>query len=381
MSDRAGTEASVVIVGASAAGLAVAACLKRQGVDYVLLEQGAQVAERWRTQYDRLHLHTPRQLSGLPYWPMPRHYPRYPSRDQVVAYLEEYATRFHLAPRFAQTVASVAPADGNWLTRTQEMSYYSRYVVIATGYARQPHLPSFPSMDRFQGTIVHSRDYRTGAAYRGQAVLVVGLGNSGGEIALDLYEQGARPAVAVRGAVNVIPRDLFGIPVLAIAVYAAKGPPAVNDAVFAPLISWALGDVTTLGLRKLPYGPLQQIARDRRIPLLDVGTLRQMRAGHIAVYPGIARFHEGGVVFEDGRELEVATVVLATGYRSALHDFLPVAARVTDAAGVPLVSGRESPLHGLFFCGFHVVPTGMLREIGIEAQRIATAIAAGQHTT
>lgn len=380
MSGRSGTEASTVIVGASAAGLASAACLKRRGVDYILLEQGERVAERWRTHYDRLHLHTNRGLSGLPHRPMPRSYPRYPSRDQVVAYLEDYAEQLQLAPRFGQTVTSIEPIDGGWLTRTQDTSYRSRCVVVATGHARQPRMPSFPGLDRFRGAVLHSWDYRNGAAYRGQSVLVVGFGNSGGEIALDLYEQGARPAVAVRGAVNVIPRDMCGIPVLAIAVYAAKGPPAVNDALFAPLISWTLGNITTLGLRKLPYGPLQQIARDRRVPLLDIGTIRHMREGHIAVYPGVARFVEARAIFEDGRELEVDTVVMATGYRPVLHDFLPAAARVTDAAGVPLVSGRESALPGLFFCGFYVSPTGMLREIGREAQRIAAAIAAKQHT-
>jgi len=380
MRDHSGIAASVVIVGASAAGLASAACLKRQGVDYILLEQSERVAVRWRNHYDRLHLHTNRGLSGLPYRPMPSSYPRYPSRDQVVAYLDDYAEQFQLAPRFGQTVVSIEPRDGGWMTITKETSYSSRFVVIATGNAREPQMPSFPGMDRFRGTVLHSRDYRSGAAYRGQSVLVVGFGNSGGEIAIDLYEQGARPALAVRGAVNVIPRDVFGMPVLAIAVYAPKGPPAVSDFLFAPLISLVVGDITKLGLRTLPYGPQQQIARDRRIPLLDIGTIKHIRESHIAAYPGITRFTEAGVVFEDGRELEVGAVIMATGYRPALHDFLPAAARVTDASGSPLVSGRESPLHGLFFCGFHVAPTGMLREIGIEAQRIARAIGAGRHT-
>lgn len=141
MSDRSETEASTVIVGASAAGLASAACLKRQGVGYILLEQGVQVALRWRNHYDRLQLHTTRGLSGLPHRPMPRDYPRYPSRDQVAAYLEDYAEQLQLAPRFRQTVVSIEPTDGGWMARTQDTTYRSRYVVIATGNARQPQMP------------------------------------------------------------------------------------------------------------------------------------------------------------------------------------------------------------------------------------------------
>ena len=380
MGEHSVIETSTVIVGASAAGLASAACLKRSGVDYILLEHGAQVAARWREHYDRLHLHTNRGLSGLPYRPMPKDFPRYPSRDQVVAYLEAYAEKLELAPRFGQEAISVEPADGCWITHTQDASYRSRYVVIATGYTRRTHLPSFPAMDAFQGAIIHSRGYRHGSAYKGQSVLVVGFGNSGGEIAIDLFEQGVRPALAVRGAVNVIPREILGIPVLAIAVYAPRFPPAVADFLFAPLVSLTVGEITTLGLRTLPYGPQQQIARDQRVPLLDVGTITHIRRGHITVYPGITRFSEAGVVFEDGRELAVDTVIMATGYRAALHDFLPAAGCVTDPSGRPLVSGRVSALPGLFFCGFHVVPTGMLREIGIEARQIATAIAGGRHT-
>lgn len=375
MSSHSAVDTRTVIIGASAAGLATAACLKRANLDSIVLEQSNQVGARWRSHYDRLHLHTNRGLSGLPFKPMPANYPRYPSRDQVVAYLEDYAKAFEISPRFGQKVVAVEQDGAGWITRTEDASYRSQYVVVASGYANHAYMPTFPNMEQFKGNILHSREYKTGATYKGQSVLVVGFGNSGGEIAIDLYEQGAKPAMAVRNPVNVIPRDVFGIPVLAIGVYSPQGIPAVSDFLFAPLISLLVGDIRKLGLRKLPYGPQQQIARDKHIPLIDIGTIKHIREGHIQVYPGIARFNDKSVVFEDGRELAVDSLVMATGYRPAVHEFLGGAERVTDAAGVPRVSGGESALAGLYFCGFYVSPTGMLREIGMEAQRIATTIA------
>src|SRR5712691_7437576 len=110
---------NTVVNGESAAGLATAACLARAGVSNVVLEQHAHVADAWRHHYDRLHLHTTRGLSGLPYHPMPETYPKYPSRDQVVRYLEDYARRFSIEPRFEQRVSSVRRDGDSWLTETK----------------------------------------------------------------------------------------------------------------------------------------------------------------------------------------------------------------------------------------------------------------------
>ena len=136
-----------------------------------------------------------------------------------------------------------------------------------------------------------------------------------------------------------------------------------------------MGDVRKLGLRKLPYGPITQITRDRRIPVLDVGTVDSIRAGRIGVHGDIGRFTPDGVVFVDGTKVAVDAVVLATGYRPGLEEFLPEWRTVCDGNGVPHTSGRPTALPGLYFCGQHLSPGGMLREIGIEAQRIAAHVA------
>jgi len=365
-----------LVVGASAAGLATAACLQQSGQGFEILEAGDVVGQVWRHHYDRLHLHTPKSSSGLPGLPMPAQWPRYPARDQVVAYLERYRERFRLDPRFGQRVTALERVDDTWVATTDDREWRARNVVIATGANRRPVRPTWPGMATFTGTVLHSSEYRNGDPWRGRPVVVVGFGNSACEQAIDLVERGAQPHLAVRSPVNVVPRDVFGVvPVLQMSVVLQHLPPAVADALAWPMIRLTVGDVSKVGLRKLPYGPNTQIARDRHIPLLDIGTMRHIRAGRIGVHPDIERLTQDGVVFVDGTHLAVDAVVLATGYRPALEEFLVPWREVCDEQGIPLRSGGPTALPGLYFCGQFIAPAGMLREIGIEARRISADLA------
>lgn len=365
-----------VIVGAGPAGLAVGACLRRAGRSFVILEKERRVGSAWRRHYERLHLHTDRTHSGLPHRPMPERYPRYPSRRQVVEYLEGYARHFELEPRFRQRVRTLCRRGGEWHTETGGARYVSARIVVATGYNRRPHLPTWPGMEAFGGDILHSAEYRTGEWYRDRRALVVGFGNSGAEIALDLSENGARTTVSVRGPVNIVPRDVLGIPILAIAIPLARLPGRLADLLTAPLTRLYYGDQGRLGLHRPEHGPFTQIYGRARIPVIDIGTVDRIRAGAIDVHPGIRRFTDTGVVFEDGTEASFDVVVLATGYRPAVHEFLEEPSGVLDAEGTPRSSGEEA-VPGLYFCGFYVSPTGMLRDINIEARRIVRTILGG----
>lgn len=240
-----------------------------------------------------------------------------------------------------------------------------------------PVRPAWPGIDEFAGTVLHSSEYVNGEPWRGENVLVVGFGNSACEQAIDLTEHGAHPHLSVRSAVNVVPRDILGVvPVLQLGSVMKHLPSRLADALGAPLVRFSVGDITDVGLRKLPYGPNTQIKQDRQIPLLDIGTMDLIRQGRIGVHGDITRFTPSGVVFEDGTQLEVDAVVLATGYRPGLADFLPEWSQVCDEDGRPLVSGGPTALPGLFFCGMFVSPSGMLREAGREAQRLASIISA-----
>src|SRR5262249_35831698 len=154
----------------------------------------------WRRHYERLHLHTVKQYSALPRMRWPDHVPLYPSRADVVDYLEAYARRFGIEPAFGQRVenARFDASISKWIVRTQDSEFKGRALVIATGYNRVPNIPAWPGSEKYKGEILHSSAYKNGRAWRGKRALVIGIGNTGGEIALDLWESGAETTVSVR---------------------------------------------------------------------------------------------------------------------------------------------------------------------------------------
>ncbi len=140
-----------------------------------ILEQFPHVAHAWRNHYERLHLHTPKGGSGLPYFNMPASYPKYPSRDQVIEYLEAYARTLKQQPLFNKEVTSVRRDGDQWIVATTDTTYNSKNVIIATGYTRKPLQPTWKGMDSYKGTIIHTSKYSNGQPYSGKRVLVGGL--------------------------------------------------------------------------------------------------------------------------------------------------------------------------------------------------------------
>jgi len=367
-----------LIVGAGPAGLAVGAALRRKDVPFEILERGDRVGSSWRRHYDRLHLHTPKQHSALPYLPFPSGFPRYPSRDQVVEYLEGYARTFDLRPEFGTEVSRCERTiDGRWRAHTSRGVREAENLVIATGFSRVPHRPKWRGLEDFSGPVLHSSGYRNGERFRGLRVLVVGFGNSGAEIALDLAESGADCAIAVRGAVNVVPRDILTMPITYLALAGRLLPLRIADRINALIVRLAIGNLAPLGLRKRDDGPLREILEARRIPVVDVGTIDALRRGSIRLRGGIDAVSRDAVTFSDGRSEPFDAIVLATGYETGLRAMFDANAAPLDESGCPPASGCEAA-PGLHFCGFHIVPAGLIREIAIEAVRIGDLIAAGK---
>ena len=161
-------DADVLVVGAGPAGLAVAACLRRRGVDVLVVDQGGAVGDSWRARYDRLHLHTPRVQSALPGLPIPRRFGQWVAKDDVAAYLRLYADHHGIAPRFGVRVQRLERDGDGWKAETDGAPLQTRHVVIASGYNREPVLPEWPGRDTFPG---NARPERTGRAPRTTSAL------------------------------------------------------------------------------------------------------------------------------------------------------------------------------------------------------------------
>ncbi|MDE2331575.1 MAG: NAD(P)/FAD-dependent oxidoreductase, partial [Bradyrhizobium sp.] len=233
----------------------------------------------------------------------------------MVDYLEAYAARFDIRPAFNTTVSNIRRDGAHWRAETAQGRVSAPVMVVATGIADAPYRPAWPGMDNYRGSIVHSSDYRNPPPYAGKRVLVVGVGNSGGDIALDLANADIDVALAVRGPVQVLPRDLLGFSIVSWAILYRHLPARLVDTINAPLLRLATGSIEKLGLRRAAKGPLQMIEEKGRVPLIDVGTLAGIRDGSIRIRGGIDRFTPDGVVFTDGREERFDAVILATGFR------------------------------------------------------------------
>lgn len=370
---------SVIVVGAGPSGLATSACLLRRGAAVTTLEARDAVGSSWRRHYRRLHLHTVKEHSALPGMPFGDEVARYPARADVVAYLDAYALRFGVQPRFGERVTEARRDTGRWTVRTEAARYDADALVIATGYNRTPKIPSWPGQEDFAGELMHASSYLDGAAHRGRRALVVGVGNTGAEIALDLWEHGAEVTLCARSPQHVVPRDFLGVPAQVNSLRVMGHLPLrVADVLARAMARAVYGDLAPWGLPAPASGMLSDVVHRGHIPLLDIGTVALIKQRVIKVVPGIERFTGDSVRFVDGQTRPFDLVVLATGYRPALDEFLPDASALVDARGYPRWHGESVPSHpGLYFVGYRNPLTGALHDIALEAERVAARIAGG----
>ncbi|KAL5711802.1 indole-3-pyruvate monooxygenase [Ranunculus cassubicifolius] len=323
-----------VIVGAGPSGLAVGACLKEQGVPFVVLERADCIASLWQKRtYDRLKLHLPKQFCQLPKMPFPEEYPEYPTKRQFITYLETYAKHFDINPRFNECVQSAKYDEtcGLWRVKTvavtgttrTEVEYIGRWLVVATGENAESVLPEIEGLSDFKGSVTHACEYKSGEDYTGKQVLVVGCGNSGMEVSLDLCNHNAHPSMVVRSSVHVLPREFLGRSTFEIAVKLMKWLPLWLVDKLMLLMAWlVLGSLNNYGIKRPEMGPLQLKNMAGKTPVLDIGALEKIKSGDIKVIPAIKRVSKLSVELVNGDELDIDAIVLATGYRSNVPSWL-----------------------------------------------------------
>lgn len=367
---------AAVVVGAGPGGLAAAAMLQRAGVETVVVDGADTVGSSWTRHYDRLHLHTVRWLSHLPGFHIPRRYGRWVARDDVIRYLEAYATGHGLEIRLNTRVDRIDREGGSWRLRTAFGDMTATYVVIATGHNRVPVVPAWDGAERFSGELLHAGDYRNGTPYFGKSVLVVGTGNTGTEIALDLLESGAREvAVSVRTPPHIVLRERFGIPSLALGVLFRHLPPRVFDRIAARIRAIDVGDLSAYGLPTPTDGLYQRVLRDDSIPIVDVGFVDAVKSGLVTIVPAVAGFDDDHVLLADGSQRRADVVIAATGYQPGLEPLIGHLG-VLEPDGRPAVRGGKTHAAAprMWFTGFTNPISGMFRELGIDARRIARAV-------
>ena len=366
-----------VVVGAGPAGLAAAAMLRKRGVDALVVDRAAAVGASWRGHYDRLRLHTVRWLSHLPGYRLSRTHGRWVSRDGVIRYLEDYARHHRLDLLLSTEVQRIERQGGRWLLRTSSGDLSAQYVVIATGYNHTPYIEDWPGKDGYQGELLHASVYRNAEPYRGRDVLVVGSGNTGAEIAVDLAEGGAsRVRLAVRTPPNIVRRQVNGTPNQVFGVLLRRLPPKLVDRVVRFAQRLTVPDLTGHGLPRPERGVYTRIIEDDVIPIIDVGLIDAVRQDQVEVVGALGAFAGREVVLAGGERIQPDAVIVATGYRRGLEPLVgPLG--VVGEKGRPLVHGSEThpDAPGLHFIGYTNPISGMFREINIDSRKIARAVA------
>ncbi|MFE1453771.1 flavin-containing monooxygenase [Streptomyces sp. NPDC058735] len=370
----------VYVIGGGPGGLSAAYALRARGVRAVVLEKSDRVGASWRRHYDRLRLHTTRRLSALPGLPMPRRFGRWVSRDDVVRYLEKYAEHHRLEIVTGVEVSRVEPApDGTgWLLHaTGGRELTGAAVVVATGFNHTPRLPDWPGRAAFTGEFLHAGEYRNGKPYAGRDVLVVGVGNTGAEIAVDLVDSGAsRVRLAVRTVPHLVRRSTAGWAAQYSGILVRRLPVGLVDRVSRVQAKVAVPDLSAHGLPRPDTGLYSRV-KQGAIPVQDVGLIDAVRKGRVEIVAAVEGFEDGGkVLLADGTRISPDAVIAATGYVRALEDLVGHL-DVLDGRGMPVVRGARTPRNapGLYFTGFTNPISGNLRETAIDAVRIAKAVA------
>ncbi len=364
------------IIGAGPGGLAAARALKRYGIPYEQFERHGDVGGLWDPAnpgtpvYDSAHFISSKTQSAFYDFPMPDDYPDYPSGDEILRYIHDFADTYGLRDniRFNTGIEHAAPdGNGGWTVTlsTGETKHFGN-LIVATGTNWHPNRPEFEGT--FDGTAIHSVDYSSADLFKGKRVLIVGAGNSGCDIACDAAIHADKAFISLRRGYWFVPKHVFGMPADVFAHGGPELPMRMQQWIMGKLLRLYVGDLTHFGLP----------APDHRFfeshPIVNSELLHHLAHGRIHAKGDIARLDGSGVVFRDGSREDIDVIVFATGYSYDMP-FLEDGV-IPFSNGRPdlylRVFGRQVP--GFFAMGFVETNSGGYHLFDHMANAIANAI-------
>jgi putative flavoprotein involved in K+ transport len=358
MPEREPERVETIVIGGGQAGLSVGYHLARRGRSFVILDASQRVGDAWRTRWDSLRLFTPARYSGLAGMPFPAPAWSFPTKDEMADYLEAYATRFGLPVRTGVSVDRLFRQDGRLVVAAGDRRWEAEHVVVAMATWQRPRIPGF-ARELDPGIVqLHSIDYRNPSQLRDGGVLMVGAGNSGAEIALD---------VAPAHRTWISGRDTGHIPFRIDGVAARL----LLRLVFRVLFHRVLTTDTPMGRRQRPH------LTSRGLPLVRVRA-HDIAAAGIQRVPRVVGVRDGLPLLADGRVLEAANVIWCSGFHPG---FAWVELPVFGERGEPVHDrGVVSSQPGLYFVGLHFLyaaSSAMIHGVGRDAEHIVHAIERG----
>ena len=378
MSSPGGTDMveETLIVCAGPCVLAIARQLRhRHGVRALVLDRDTAPASAWRARYDGFRLNTCGWWSHLPGQRIPVRHGRWPNREAMVDYFDDYVRRQDIRLALGTDVHRIERHDATWQVITGHHRYTAPAVVVATGNYRQPWQPHWDGVDTFTGRLLHSAQYRNPAPVRDQDVLVVGCGNSAADIAVQLCDDVARRVrMAIRTPPHLVRRSTGGVPADAFALLTGRAPVPLVDRAGALLRRLTFGDLSEYGFELPTEGIYRTVLDTGRIPTLADVLVDRVRAGKVEIVPAVDGFAGDQVLLANGGKITVDSVVAATGFRQGLEDMVGHLG-VLHQDGHPRTNGVDAAVPGLWFAGYAEPFTGPLRSFRRQASPVADAVA------
>ncbi|VXC34906.1 putative oxidoreductase [Bacillus sp. 349Y] len=335
-----------VIIGAGQAGLSLGYYLKNSGLDFLILDKNDAVGMSWKLRYDSLVLFTPKEYSSLPGLKMKGESHEFPTKDEVESYLQYYAEKFSLPVRLNEAVIDVTTFEGTYIIKTHTNEYRSKNIIIATGPFNQPFLPG-EREEIAEGIMqIHSSDYKNPDQLKEGNVLVVGGGNSGAQIAVEVSKHN-ETFLSISQPLHFLPLTVWR-----------------NRSIF-----WLFDKLGILNVTSTSF--IGKRLKQKGDPIFGFELKQALKKNQVKLK---SRFRSGKgnqIHFDQDPPLQVDNVIWATGFKPS-YDWLKLPGLV-DQKGKPLHEKGVSPVKGIYFLGLpwqHRRGSSLLQGVGEDAQYI-----------